>query len=246
MAASSAEIQAALQEACEAIDNYARLHAVPPRPELKASIMQHIAAVSPLAGGYADEADNVRPLYPAAEKKALPYRWMFAASVVLFLLSGFLSYHFYQKWQQAEGKLSTALASQQTLAQNYQTASYQLNQQEQLLRMLRDEDYRPVKLKGVEAHPNANVMVYWSPQQQKVYVDAVQLPALPAGKQYQLWALYDGKPIDAGMLQANGQPGMQQMKQIEAAQAFAITLEPVGGSINPTLDQMFVMGEIKS
>jgi len=245
MAASSADVQAALQEACEVMDNYARLYAVTPKPELKGRIMTHIAGESSLNGDAA-ERDNVRPLYADVEKQGSSYKWMFAASVVLFLMSGFLSYYFYQKWQQAESQLSIALAGEQTLAQNYQTASYQLNRQEQILRMLRDEDYRPVKLQGVEAHPDANVMVYWSPQQQKVYVDAVQLPALPAGKQYQLWALYNGKPIDAGMLQINGEPSIQQMKQIGAAQAFAITLEPAGGSISPTLEQMYVMGEIKS
>ena len=245
MAANSADIQTALQEACEAMDHYARLYAVTPEPELKARIMNQIAAESSF-GASISEQDNVRQMYPDTRNEGSPYKWMFAASVVLFLISGFLSYHFYQKWQQAEGRLTIALAAEQTMAQNYQTASYQLNHQEQILRMLRDEGYRPVKLQGVEAHPDANVMVYWSPQQQKVYVDAIQLPAVPAGQQYQLWALYNGKPIDAGMLQTNGKPSMQQMKQIEAAQAFAITLEPAGGSINPTLEQMYVMGEIKS
>ncbi len=229
------------------MENYARLYAVPPKPALKQKVLDRLAAeTSSIIPAEEDAADNVRPLYRETELESGPYKWMFAASVVLFLLSGFLSYHFYQKWQSAEQQLSQALASEQRLAQNYHTASATISQQELLLRLLRDEDYRPVKLKGVAAHPEANVLVYWSPEQQKVYLNAVQLPPAPDGKQYQLWALDNGKPIDAGVLQTNGNPSLQQMKQIAAAQAFAITLEPTGGSASPTLDQMYVMGEVKS
>jgi anti-sigma-K factor RskA len=34
------------------------------------------------------------------------------------------------------------------------------------------------------------------------------------------------------------------MKSIGKAQAFAVTLEPKGGSVNPTMDKMMVMGAI--
>jgi hypothetical protein len=34
------------------------------------------------------------------------------------------------------------------------------------------------------------------------------------------------------------------MKQVQNATAFAITLEPRGGSPSPTMDQMYVMGSI--
>jgi hypothetical protein len=34
------------------------------------------------------------------------------------------------------------------------------------------------------------------------------------------------------------------MKVVEAAQAFAVTLEKKGGSRTPTLDQMYVLGNV--
>ncbi len=37
---------------------------------------------------------------------------------------------------------------------------------------------------------------------------------------------------------------LHPMKEIEDAQAFAITLEPKGGSVNPTTSEMYVMGSI--
>ncbi|RZK28201.1 MAG: anti-sigma factor [Hymenobacter sp.] len=69
---------------------------------------------------------------------------------------------------------------------------------------------------------------------------------LPPGKQYQLWALDNGKPVDAGVLTAatTAGSGLQQMKDIASAQTFAMTVEPTGGSAGPTLTTMTVVGNI--
>lgn len=245
-ASHSPEIRAALLEACAVMEQYASHYAVQPRPALKNRVMDQIQAQT---ANTAEEEQPVRPLYPVNEREGSPYKWMFAASIALFLLSGFMSIRFYQNWQSAEARLQQALASEQTLARNYQTASYRLDQQEQILQVMRNPAYRTVRMQGVEAHPEANVLVYWNAQEQKVFVDAVQLPTPPAGKQYQLWALLDGKPIDAGLISmenGNATAPMQPMKNIAAAQAFAVTLEPAGGSVNPTLEQLYVMGEVSS
>nr|WP_262914610.1 anti-sigma factor [Pontibacter vulgaris] len=237
------------------MEAYAAQYAVQPNPALKTRILETIAAQNDAQNLHEEQSTAetefttpVVPMYAGAEEKETSaYKWMFAASIVLFLVSGLLSYNFYNKWQQAESRLALALASEQQMAQNYNTASLKMEQQEQLLTIMRNPNYKPVHLQGVEAHPDANVMVYWNPTQQQVYLDILQLPAPPAGKQYQLWALDNGKPIDAGMLtMEEGKATLQQMKAIQSAQAFAITLEPTGGSINPTLEQLFVMGEIKS
>nr|WP_255487977.1 anti-sigma factor [Pontibacter sp. KCTC 32443] len=230
------------------MEAYATLYAVQPRPELKDRIMQQFATPAQENNVIAEEETPVHPLvYPGDEKEASAYKWMFAASIVLFLLSGWLSFHFYNKWQEAEQRLAGVIASEQQLARNFRQTSQQFKQQEETLAILRNPAYKQVLLKGVAAHPEAEMKVYWNAAQQKVYVDAVSLPAPPTGKQYQLWALKDGKPIDAGMIEvSDDKAGMQQMKNIGAAQAFAVTLEPTGGSASPTLEQLTVMGNIDS
>ena len=65
---------------------------------------------------------------------------------------------------------------------------------------------------------------------------------VPSGKQYQLWAIVDGKPVDAGLI--TDCIGLCKMKRIDRAQAFAITLEKAGGSPTPTLTEMYVFGKI--
>ena len=38
--------------------------------------------------------------------------------------------------------------------------------------------------------------------------------------------------------------GLQEVPYVENAQTYAVTLEPRGGSENPTMKQMYVVGEI--
>ncbi len=230
------------------MESYAGMYAVRPRPALKDRIMLqigHPAQPEDVASAETEGAP-VRSLHSAGASEPSAYKWMLAASIALFLLSGLLSFHFYNKWQQAEERLAGVIASEQLLAQNYQNTSLRLQSQEETLAILRNPAFQPVRLQGVEAHPEAGMTVYWNPSQQQVYIDQVALPAPPPGKQYQLWALADGVPVDAGMIEySDAQAGLQQMKAIAAAQAFAVTLEPTGGSKVPTLEQLTVMGKIE-
>nr|WP_246597223.1 anti-sigma factor [Pontibacter aydingkolensis] len=231
------------------MESYAALHAVTPRPSLKNRILSQIESETPTEQTFTSEkGNNVVPFSAPHTEEASPYKWMFAASIVLFLISGMLSYNFYTKWQQAEERLAAVSASEQLMAQNVQNTSLRTQQLQEAISILRDPSYQPVTLEGVAAHPGANMIVYWNSQKQEVYIDEIKLPVAPAGMQYQLWALDDGNPVDAGMipLEAEKTAGLLKMKPIKSAQAFAVTLEPAGGSVNPTLEQLMVMGKVKA
>ena len=85
--------------------------------------------------------------------------------------------------------------------------------------------------------------VYWHTSK-KVFLEIKNLPDAPTGKQYQLWAIVDGKPVDMGMYSAKEDSTVQEMKSVDNAQAFAITLEKEGGNATPTMEEMYVMGTI--
>lgn len=246
-AATSPEIRQALDEACAAMEAYAGLYALRPRPDLKNKILQRIESLPQQAAREAGGEAPVRPLYPEKPKESAGYSWMLAASITLFLLSTLASFYFYTQWQRAEEKLTSVLASEQALARNFTQTSLQLQRHQLMLALLRSPQLKTIRLQGVAAHPGASLVVYWNPDRRQVYVDAPNLPAPPTGKQYQLWALLDGKPIDAGLIDLSGKiDSLQQMKDIGAAQAFAVTLEPAGGSKVPTLEQLTVMGKTGS
>ena len=82
----------------------------------------------------------------------------------------------------------------------------------------------------------------WDTNSKDVYLSLNDLPKPPKGKQYQLWGMVDGKPVDAGVYPL-GNHTMQKMKPMENVALFAITLEDEGGVPSPTMDEMYVAGK---
>ncbi|MBD2721025.1 anti-sigma factor [Hymenobacter armeniacus] len=272
MAARHPEVREELQQVQLAFGVYAEAHALTPpagmRERVLHNVMAQIAApaanstpnaslradvdavaqnptapvISTQPVGYG-EAVN-RTLTPAAEAPARSL-WAMAASVALLLSLG-ANFLLYSRWKDA----SSDLVALQNEKARFATTTTVLNRQVGDLRqenqVLRNDEFRAVALAGTKTAPTAHARVLFNPATHKVYVDVKSLPALPAGKQYQLWALDKGKPIDAGVLTAataTGE-GLQAMKDIASAQTFAMTVEPAGGSVNPTLSTMTVVGNI--
>ncbi|WP_223650105.1 anti-sigma factor [Hymenobacter psoromatis] len=171
--------------------------------------------------------------------------WAIAASVALLLSLG-ANALLYSRWQQVSTDLVAAQNSQARFAQTSQVVEHRLQGAESQLQVLRSPEYKLVALAGTPAHATARARVLYNAATHRVFLDVQALPALPVGKQYQLWALDKGKPIDAGVLAANTATGegLQQMKDIASAQTFAMTVEPTGGSVGPTLSTMTVVGNI--
>jgi hypothetical protein len=89
------------------------------------------------------------------------------------------------------------------------------------------------------------MLVYWNPNTKKLMLADAHLPDLSPDQQYQLWALYDGKTVDAGVFDAkdnNVSVGFQ--KDVAGAQAFAVTVEPRGGSKIPTMKNLCMIAKM--
>jgi anti-sigma-K factor RskA len=79
----------------------------------------------------------------------------------------------------------------------------------------------------------------------KGYVVMVGLPSAPEGQAYQAWYIADGPPVSAGLLTfADGYAVLVGPQTLPGAQTVALTLEPAGGSAQPT-SAPFVAGEVK-
>ena len=122
-----------------------------------------------------------------------------------------------------------------------------LNTQEVLF-AARSSATKSIVLSGQNISPASFAIVHWNQNNNSVVVDASGLPTPPSGKEYQLWSLKFNPltPTDAGVLSNfEGNPSMLfEAKDVQLAEGFAITLEPEGGSENPNLDQLYVLGTI--
>ena len=270
------QVQAELQQVQDALGFYAEAHAMAPpvgmRERVLGNVLARIGAPAPASNLRADvdavAQANLRPSAPSPshsqpaaaehntavrsiasapvqEATAPRSMWAMAASVALLLSLG-ANALFYSRWKDASNDLVVLQNDQARVAQTTNVVEKQLGDLRQENQVLRNDEFRAVALAGTKIAPTARAKVLYNASTHKVYIDVKSLPALPAGKQYQLWALDNGKPVDAGVLTmatATGE-GIQHMKDIASAQTFAMTVEPMGGSLSPNLPTMTVVGNI--
>ncbi len=75
------------------------------------------------------------------------------------------------------------------------------------------------------------------------YLVRSNLPALSAGDTYQLWGQFDGRSISLGLLGRSPAQATFTSAGSRSPSVLAITVEPAGGSITPTLP-MLATGEV--
>ena len=108
-------------------------------------------------------------------------------------------------------------------------------------------DTARVELAGQTVAPQASGRVFWSRSRGLVFT-ASNLPALPAGRTYQLWVVTATGPVSAGLLKpgANGAVNavFNPPGNIPSATLMAVTIEPEGGRSTPS-GAMYLVGPAK-
>lgn len=237
----SAEVRSAFEEAQKTLEDLATAQAVTPPNNLETKIWAKIQQeqttenVKPLVAEKTDleVGEITQEIYP---NKAVNWQKYAIAASVLFLVS--IIGNFF--WINDISKSKKEIAQLQTEKKSQDMA---LKNSQEKLAILSNPNILTVPLKGVEKYPDSKAIVYWDKDSKNVYLNAEDLPKAPEGMQYQLWALVDGKPVSAGMYSSEKNT-KAILANIPKAQAFAITLEKQGGSIAPTMENMFVIGNI--
>lgn len=168
------------------------------------------------------------------------YKFLAIAASLALLTSIVLNVFFYTEWQKSDARIASIEEENRTLA--YEFEKFRTNYRSSST-LLHDSTTLRVSLKERPNFPGSFATVYWNQGQEKILLHSGSLPEAPEGFQYQLWALVGGQPINAGVFDSSIQ--LQTMKSLPVvADAFAVTLEPRGGSVNPTMEKMYVLGEV--
>jgi len=61
------------------------------------------------------------------------------------------------------------------------------------------------------------------------------LPTPPPGKVYQLWLIRGNEPTSAGVMAAGQTSGRAELSHVDNADSLGVTVEPVGGSVRPSM-----------
>lgn len=246
LSAQHPEVAAAIAEQQRLMEDFASSYSIPPPEGLKeqiwaaldkeeeGKILPFTAPETP-ASAITNTANNnrVKKLYP-----------QLAAAVVLLIASLIFNVIYWQQAKSTERELAAVKSEQEKILAGNRNMEEQMNTAHKQMQQMMDPAMKPVRLAGVGDHAASNAMLMWDTRTKEVYLSLKDLPKPPSGKQYQLWAIVDGKPVDAGVYDMASTDMMQKMKVITSAQMFAITLEQAGGSPTPTLTEMYVAGKV--
>ena len=229
------EVRNELDELSAALENYALLYSLEPPAAIKTRLM-----------GQLDFNEShqtiVRPM-PIDRSSVPTYRstWIVAASVGLVVLM--FSFFLLSQLRNNRTALASLRSSNGSLQSEVRQLRDQQQQSDQTLALLRQPGTRTLQLRGNDKAPGGDMLIFWNVRTRQVAIEVRSLPALQPDQQYQLWSLVNGKPIDAGVFEANSaNKSLQRLNRpIGRADAFAVTVEKRGGSPTPTLSTLLAM-----
>lgn len=106
---------------------------------------------------------------------------------------------------------------------------------------------RSVLLAGLEAAPDSSARTYVDPGTSRAVFYASNLQPLSNEETYQLWFIADGTPVSAGTFEVesdgSGTVLVEDVAAFDSLQAWAVTIEPVGGVPQPT-GAMVLLGSV--
>ena len=171
--------------------------------------------------------------------KMRTYGWLkFAAAACLVLLAASLYWNISLQKENKQIKADLT-SSNNELAQL----------QQDMKPIIGNPAMKMASMKGMPASPQSYTTVYWDTLTHDVYIMVNNLPQPASDKQYQIWALLNGKPIDLGLIDnryfIKQSTSLVRAKNVQNAQAFAISLEKTGGSSKDTPEgQIYVLGNL--
>ncbi|TDX01816.1 anti-sigma factor [Dinghuibacter silviterrae] len=201
--------------------------------------------IPPVSGnGHHTAPAPVRPLHPKRQPQ-----WAMAALVAGLVLTTGLTVWMAVRYARLAPEATALRTQYQDLANAQNQYQDQMTRMQTQVNLMRNILTRRIELSTVAGNKITSadnyMLVYWNPETKKLLLVDAHLPELSSQQQYQLWALYDGKPIDAGVFDPKDlQASSSFQKDIPNAQAFAVTVEPKGGSKTPTLSNLCMMGKL--
>ncbi len=237
------EIQDELNAIAATFEAGAMQMAVTPSESVKEKLMASLTAQQQINKNGSATAKVVEMKAESAATRSFSKMAIAASWGLLILLGGLSAYLFNNN-----SKLKSDVASLQQNASGYEKQMTDLNKKvssyETYRRLKSDPALTSVALASVKPDVQQQAEVFWNKTTGELFIDPSSLPQAPSGKQYQLWFLIDGKPIDAGMISLTDVASIQKMKECKGAQMFAITLEKEGGAPQPDLGAMVVAGKV--
>jgi anti-sigma-K factor RskA len=225
---SSPELAAEVASFREVAAEMAQLRPVTPSAAMRSRLLDRVHRERPAArpsGGVGRSRWNDRGRHFAA-----------AASILVVAALGAQSLLLAKRAREAERARADAAAH---LAHREETLNTLLHA---------EKDLRVIHLKAADTVKGPGIQFFWNEKHRSGVVHAFRLPPAPANHAYQVWAVVDGHP--ASMKVFNSDPdghalveGLALPSTSHGVTLIAVTLEPAGGSPQPTTEP-FLKGTV--
>lgn len=241
------ELQEELIRAQKTFEDYAQSIAVDPPKEVKDLLMRRIRE-TPQEAGMEAPAHTETPKEAKVVRMPSIYKWSVAASIIVVVGLGLLYLRSVSSVNELESEVANlqrdSKQKTESLTSEITTLQATLFEVEDREAFINAPNTEKLTLQGTEAQPTSSATVYFDRKTGSAILASNGLPEPGQGKQFQLWAIADGKPIDLGVLDKDSAFTPKIPVNVQGVQAFAITLENEGGSPTPTLEQMYVIGNV--
>jgi anti-sigma-K factor RskA len=246
MVARYPEVKAELKVIEDSMENFDQKNAVEPPAHLKEKILAKVSGTPfPVSGNHETKVVSIAP---QKQSNVLKY----AAAIAIILLTGSVLYNLSlsnklneQETAMAQSKntqdsILRSAKQRDSIIENY---AMRIDNMVQEMTILKAPGMKSIELKGMQdVAPDAKAMAYANTTTGEVYLEIRNLPEAPEGMQYQFWGIVGGTPVNAGMIALDSDTyGIHSMTAVPNAVAYAISLEPKGGSPSPT-GKIYVMG----
>ena len=213
------ELVAARNDFEEKLEKKALEQAIAPPADIKEKLLTEIRAAESPAQETKIVSMNSRP------RRVNFSRWVAAAAVLLLLVSSWFAYNLYSKNNEMEISMNDTKAKLDSM-------NVQMEEYKKMMDVMSKPGIAVVSMVGTQPS-TSSADIYWDSTSKDVYMVVKNMPKLPSEKQYQLWAFIDKKPVDLGLFDMDKERFFLKMKNVQQAEAFAITIENRGNGDIP-------------
>jgi anti-sigma-K factor RskA len=148
----------------------------------------------------------------------------------------------------AQTQLTQAEGNADKSAQALKNAQAQLSSVQRELAVISQPDVRSAALPASsDNYKQGAVTIFYSPKTNAALVTVANLPALPEGRDYQLWLIEGSNPLPSVIIKVddkgNGRAVVPSDKVFVNFQAFGVTVEKLGGSPTPNPEGPIYLGK---
>lgn len=254
MASQHPEVRDEIAAIEQAMEQYAMQNAVEPSADVETRLFEKL--------GLSEVEENVNvqpePIYTeepriirldGSDAKVRTLRYALVACIALLVVSTAALFITYNKLNAAHDQIASLNLDKQKFAGVVSKLEFENQGLDNMAAMADSKEWATIRMAGQAFSPNSKMKVYWNKKDKSVLINyvAMDLPKTDAEHQYQLWALVNGKPVSLGVFgktDSTNNEALVKMQAIQEAQAFAVTIEPMGGSVNPTMEKLTVMGGV--